>query len=93
MLKPIGNKICVKANERRTQTESGLFIPDTVKDEAMEGEVLSVGTGSFKKGVRNTFQVKPGDRVVFASWGTTEVKVDGEKYLLMDETNIIGRVQ
>jgi chaperonin GroES len=90
MFKPIGNKICVKADERKTQTASGLYIPDTVKNEAMEGTVVSIGTGTFKRGVRKTFQLEPGNRIAFAAWGAMEITVEGEKFLLMEEENVIG---
>ena len=89
-LKPLGDKVVVKALEAEEQTKSGLFIPDTAKEKPQKGTVIAVGTGEWdKKGEKRIpLDVKAGDIVIYGKYGGTEVKVDGEDYLILGVRDI-----
>lgn len=73
------------------KTKSGLYVPDTAKEKPQEGEVLAVGPGARdEKGERIPMDVKVGDRVIFSKYSGTEVKVDGEEYLILSESNVLA---
>jgi len=81
-------KVAEVAEEK---TKSGLYVPDTAKEKPQEGEVLAVGPGARdEKGERIPMDVKVGDRVIFSKYSGTEVKVDGEEYLILSENNILA---
>ena len=91
MIRPLGDRICVKRVESNTQTSSGIFIPDTAKGSSMEGVVVSVGPGSYdKKGNRNKMNVSEGQTVIFGHWSGDEIVLDGEEYVMLTESDIIG---
>ena len=90
MLRPLGNRILVKRTEQANQTPSGIYIPDTAKDKSMEGTVIAVGPGTYEKGTRKKPAVNEGDRVVFGRRSGDEITYDGEEYVMLTETNIIG---
>ena len=93
-IKPLEDRIVVKAIEAETTTASGLVIPDTAKEKPQEGEVLAVGDGRFDdKGNRIPVDVKAGDRVLFGKWSGTEVRIDGEDLLIMKESDIMGVIE
>jgi chaperonin GroES len=93
-MKPLGDRIVVKALVGETTTKSGLFLPDTAKEKPQEGEVLAVGPGKvLDNGKRVLPEVQVGQHVFFAKYAGTEVKVDGEEYLIMRETDIVGIVE
>ena len=73
------------------QTAGGLFIPDTAKEKPQEGEVIAVGEGKYKEdGTRQTLDVQAGDRVLFGKYSGSEIKLDGEEFLIMREDEILG---
>ena len=93
-LQPLGDRLVVKATERETTTKSGIVLPDTAKEKPQEGEVLAVGPGKvLDNGKRTTLEVQAGQRVLFAKYAGTEVKIDGEEYLILRESDIMGIVE
>src|SRR5437660_3126187 len=83
---PLGDKLLVRRLEAEEKTAGGIVLPDTAKEKPKEGKVVAVGSGKLlENGSRGSFQVKKGDRILFASYAGTEVKLDGEEYLLMPE--------
>jgi chaperonin GroES len=90
MIKPLADRVVVKPMEREETTKGGIVIPDTAKERPQEGEVVAVGPGKFEDGKRIPMEVKVGDRVLFAKYGGTEVKIDGEEYLVLRESDILA---
>jgi chaperonin GroES len=90
---PLNDKIVVKRLEAEEKTAGGIVLPDSAKEKPKQGKVLSLGEGKrLDNGKRAPFQVKEGDRVLFASYGFSEITVDGEEYLIMSEDNILAVV-
>ncbi len=90
-VKPIGEKVLVKRMEAEQTTKGGIVLPDSAQEKPRRGEVLKVGDGKLLEGgKRSEFQVKPGDKVLFTSYGGTEIKIDGQEYLLMEESDILA---
>jgi len=93
-IQPLGDRVVVKASTRETVTKSGIVLPDTAKEKPQEGEVLAVGPGKvLDNGKRTTLEVQVGQRVLFAKYAGTEVKMDGEEYLILRESDIMGIVE
>jgi chaperonin GroES len=89
-IRPINDKVLVKRLEAESKTKGGIVLPDNAKEKPKEGKVVEVGNGKLlKSGARGTFQVKKGDRVIFSPYAGTEVKVDGDEYLLINEDDIL----
>ncbi|MFB3891256.1 MAG: co-chaperone GroES [Phycisphaerae bacterium] len=90
-IRPLGEKVLIKRLEAEEKTKGGIVLPDTAKEKPQKGTVLAVGDGRMlKDGTRVAFQVKKGDKVLFASYSGTEIKVDGEEYMLMDESDVLA---
>ncbi len=90
-IRPLGGKVLVKRMEAEEKTRGGIVLPDTAKEKPQRGTVLALGDGKLMDdGSRADFQVSKGDKVLFASYGGTEITVDGEEYLLMDESDILA---
>jgi chaperonin GroES len=91
-IRPLHDRVIIRRIEESTnQTAGGLFIPDTAKEKPQEGEVIAVGEGKYKEdGTRQTPDVKAGDRVLFGKYSGSEIKLDGEEYLIMREDEILG---
>ena len=90
-LKPLGDRLIVKAVEEEETTASGLVLPDTAKEKPQKGKVLAVGPGGRdESGKRVAMDVKAGDRILFGKWSGTEVKLDGQDLLIMKESDILG---
>lgn len=91
---PLGEKVLVKRLEAEEKTAGGIVLPDTAKEKPKEGKIIALGSGKLlDDGKRCGFQVKKGDRVLFASYAGTEVKVNGEEYILMSEDDILAIVK
>ncbi|MCZ7645394.1 MAG: co-chaperone GroES [Planctomycetota bacterium] len=91
---PLGDKVLVKRLEAEEKTAGGIVLPDTAKEKPKEGKIVALGSGKLlDDGKRGDFQVKKGDRILFSSYAGTEVKIDGEEYLLMAEEDILAVVQ
>jgi chaperonin GroES len=84
----------VKRVEAEEKTKGGIVLPDTAKEKPKEGVVMALGTGKLlENGERATFQVKAKDRVIFSSYAGTEVKIDGEEYLILNEDDVLAVVE
>ncbi|HIA27318.1 MAG TPA: co-chaperone GroES [Planctomycetes bacterium] len=92
-LRPLNDKIVVKRLEAEDKTKGGIFLPDNAKEKPREGKVVSTGDGKLlKDGSRAKFQVKKNDRVLFSSYAGTEIKLDGQEYLIMSEDDVLAIV-
>ena len=90
-IRPLNDRLLVKRLAEEEKTAGGIIIPDSAKEKPAEGKVISVGPGKTNdKGERVALQVKAGDRVLFSKYGGTDVKLDGEDYLIMREDDILG---
>jgi len=90
-LTPLHDRIVVRRIEEAETTRGGIIIPDSAKDKPQEGEVISVGKGkSNEEGKVFPLDVKPGDRVLFGKYSGTDIKIDGEDFLIMREEEILG---
>ena len=88
-IKPLGDKVVVQATEGEEKSPGGILLPDTAKKKPQEGVVVAVGPGRvLENGNRAPMNVKKGDTVVFAKYGGTEVTVDGEDYIILDQDSI-----
>jgi chaperonin GroES len=93
-IKPLGDRIVVKALSGEAVTKSGIVLPDTAKEKPQEGEVLAVGPGKvLDNGKRVASEIQVGHRVLFAKYAGTEVKQDGQEYLILRESDIMGIVE
>ena len=93
-IRPLNDRILVKRLEGEEKTAGGIIIPDSAKEKPAEGEVVAVGPGKLNdSGDRVAMDVAVGDRVLFSKYGGTEVKLDGEDFLIMREDDILGVVQ
>jgi len=93
-IQPLGDRLVVKVAEVvEEKTKAGLYVPDTAKEKPQEGEVLAVGPGALnEKGERIPMEVAVGDRVLFSKYGGTEVKIDGEEYLILSARDILAKL-
>jgi chaperonin GroES len=89
-IKPLEDRILVKSIEAEKTTASGLVIPDTAKEKPQEGEVLAVGPGRFEDGQRLPLDIKVGDKVIYSKYGGTEVKYNGEEYLILSSRDVLA---
>ena len=90
-LKPLHDRVLVKRVDVEEKTKSGIIIPDTAKEKPQEGEVVAVGPGiRNENGTVTPLDVKKGDRILFGKWSGTEIKIDGQDYLVMKESDIVG---
>ena len=93
-IRPLNDRILVKRLEQVEKTAGGIIIPDSAKEKPAEGKVISVGNGKLNEaGQRVALEVKAGDRVLFSKYGGTDVKLDGEDFLIMREDDILGIVE
>jgi chaperonin GroES len=90
-IRPLHDRVIVRRIEEGEQVRGGIIIPDTAKEKPQEGEVVAVGEGKYKDdGTRQTLDVKAGDRVLFGKYSGSEIKIDGEEFLIMREDEILG---
>ena len=94
-LKPLGDRLIVRAIEEEEQTVSGIVLPDTAKEKPQKGKVLAVGDGKVNDdtGKRTPLDVAEGDEVLYSKYGGTEIKVDGEELLVLRESDVLARVE
>ncbi|MGE0883673.1 MAG: co-chaperone GroES [Blastocatellales bacterium] len=93
-IRPLNDRIIVRRVEEQEQMRGGLYIPDTAKEKPQEGEVIAVGNGKLlENGTRIAIDLKAGDKVLFGKYSGTEVKLDGEEYLILREDDILGVVE
>jgi chaperonin GroES len=90
-IRPLGEKVLLKRVEAEEMTRGGIVLPDSAQEKPRRGTILAIGDGKvLDDGTRAEFQVAIGDVVLFSSYGGTEIKVDGEEYMLMDESDILA---
>ena len=93
-IRPLNDRVLVKRLEEDETTKGGIIIPDSAKEKPAEGEVIAVGHGKLNdKGERVALELKAGDRVLFSKYGGTDVKMDGDEYLIMREDDILAVVE
>jgi chaperonin GroES len=91
-LQPLADRVVVKPIEREEMTRGGIVLPDTAKERPMEGEVIAAGPGKMTDdGKRIAMDVKVGDIVVYAKYGGTEIKIDGQEYMILTESQILAK--
>ena len=92
MLKPLGDRVVIRVLEQEEKTVGGIYLPDTAKEKPCEGEIIAAGPGKLqeKDGSRVALDVKAGDKVIFSKYAGTEVKYEGEKYLIVSERDILA---
>jgi chaperonin GroES len=89
--RPLRDRVVIRRIEGDDKTKGGIFIPDTAKEKPQEGEVISVGPGTRDEGGKLVpLDLKAGDRVLLGKWSGTEVKIDGQELLIMNETDVMG---
>jgi len=94
MIKPLGDKVVIKVLEGEMKTKSGIVLPDTAKEKPSEGQVIEVGTGKMlENGQRVALDVKVGDKIIFSKYAGTEVKFEGQDYLIVSERDILAIVE
>ena len=91
MIKPLGDRVVIKVSEGDMKTASGIVLPDTAKEKPQKGEVIAVGVGkALENGQTAPMEVKAGDQVIFSKYSGTEVKVDGQDYLIVRQSDILA---
>ncbi len=91
LLKPLADRVVVKKLDAEDKTAGGIVLPDTAKEKPQQGEVLAIGPGKFdEKGSRMPMEVKVGDKVLFAKYSGTEVKIEGVEYLILAERDLLA---
>ena len=92
-LKPLGDRIVVKAAPHEEKTKGGLVLPETVKEKPVEGIVVAVGEGKvLENGSRQAMDVKVDDRIIYSKYSGTEVKLDGDDFLILSERDVLAVV-
>jgi chaperonin GroES len=91
-LQPLADRVLVKPIEKEEKTKSGIYLPDTAKEKPQEGEVVAVGPGKLdENGKRIPMDLKVGDRVIYAKYGGTEIKVDDDELIILRESDILAK--
>ncbi len=94
MIKPLGDRVVVKALEREEKTKSGIVLPDIAKEKPQEGKIVAVGTGKLlENGQRVPLDVKEGDKVIFSKYAGTEIKIEEQDYLILSERDVLAIVE
>ena len=92
--RPLHDRVVVKRVESDTKTKGGIIIPDTAKEKPQEGEIVAVGPGGRDdSGKIVPLDVKAGDRILFGKWSGTEVKIDGDEFIIMKESDVMGVIE
>jgi chaperonin GroES len=91
-VKPLADRVVVKALEESEQMRGGLYIPDTAKEKPQQGEVMAVGPGRVEDGKRVEMELKVGDKVLYGKYSGTEVTVENEQYLILRESDVLAVV-
>ena len=90
-LKPLGDRLVVKADDKEEKTASGIFLPDTAQEKPLRGTVLAAGPGRvLDNGTVPPLEVKSGDKILFGKYSGTEIKLDGESFLILKESEVLG---
>lgn len=92
-IKPLGDRVVIQVKKEEETTKSGIVLPDTAKEKPQEGIVVAVGSGEVVDGKKVELEVKEGDKIIFSKYAGTEVKVDGEEYLILRQNDILAVLQ
>jgi chaperonin GroES len=93
-IRPLGDKVIVKRLEAEEKTAGGIVLPDSAKEKPKQGKIISVGNGKLlDNGNRSEMQVKKGDKVLFTSYAGSEVKIGGDEFVIMDESEIMAIIE
>jgi len=93
-LRPLGDRVLVKAIEKKDEIRGGLIIPDTAKEKPQEGEIIAAGKGKIgDDGKLIPMDVKAGDKILYGKYSGTEIKIEGQEYLIMHQEDILGIVE
>ena len=93
-INPLGDRVLIKALEREEKTKSGIVLPDTAKEKPQEGRVIAVGSGKMlDNGTKVALEVQVGQKVIFSKYAGTEVKLDGEEMMILNERDILAVVE
>lgn len=92
-LKPLGDKVVIKVEEKEEKTKSGIVLPDTAKETPVIGEVIAVGSGEIVDGKKVALDVKEGDKVIYSKYGGNPVDLDGEEFLILRQSDILAIVE
>jgi chaperonin GroES len=93
-IRPLGDRLLVKRIEEAEETRGGIIIPDTAKEKPMQGEVIACGPGRvLEDGKIQKLEVQTGDRILMSKYAGTEVKIDGDDYLILREDDVLGIIQ
>lgn len=90
-IRPLGDRVLVQRTEAEERSAGGILLPESAKEKPKEGKIIAVGDGKLlDSGERGDLSVKVGDRILFTSYGGTEIKYEGDEYLIMEERDILG---
>lgn len=90
-IKPLFNNVLIRPEESATKTSSGIYLPESAKEESQIGEIMAVGEGKVNpKGEKEVMVVKVGQRIIYKKWGGNEVKVEGEEWKLVEQGDILA---
>jgi len=93
-LKPLADRIVVKVVTSEEKTKGGLYLPDTAKEKPQEGEVVAVGSGKvLENGQKLPLELKIGDRIIFSKYAGTEIKIDGDEYVIFSERDVLAVIE
>ncbi|MEK7467764.1 MAG: co-chaperone GroES [Planctomycetota bacterium] len=93
-IKPLDNRVVIKPIEAESKTKGGIVLPDTAKEKSQKGEIVAAGPGRLlDSGERAKMGVSKGDKVLFGKYAGTEVKIDGQEYVIMKEDEILGKIE
>jgi len=94
IVKPLGDRVLIKALEREEKTKSGIVLPDTAKEKPQEGRVIAIGSGKMlDNGTKVPLEVQVGQKVIFSKYAGTEVKIDGEEMMILNERDVLAIVE
>jgi len=92
-LSPLGDRVLIKPTPKEEVSKGGIILPDTAKEKPQEGQIMAVGPGRLTEdGKRIAMEVKVGEKVLYAKYAGTEIKLDGEEYLIVRESDILGKL-
>ncbi len=92
-IKPLGDRVVVKPSESEEVTKSGIVLPETAKEKPQQGEVVSAGSGEYIDGKKIELEVKVGDKIIYSKYAGTEIKLDGNDYLILRQNDILGIIE
>lgn len=92
-IKPLGDRVVIKAIESQETTKSGIVLPGSAKEKPMQGEVLAVGSGELIEGVRVPLELKVGDKIIYSKYAGTEVKIEENEYLILRQNDVLAIIE